>query len=234
MRKLSSAARIYMAGIAGLALALAVLLWPVAVRPAEPVTILFVIGFGMLAHAFPVQAARHQAYQATLPFIVLAAALFGTPQLLGFILLIHLAEQLRARRPWYIQFFNVCDYFVSAAAAGLLYRFAAGSLQVSPLAEIEAGLAAGCAFVLLNRLMLVGILWLARGITPACSALFKADLLAADLVITWVSTPMLILAALAGPWAMLLSIGPLLLVRPALSYLLTQESRAVQREATAA
>src|SRR5919108_3750845 len=104
---LSRAAKAYMAAISGLALALAVLLWPVAVRPAAPAAVLFVIGLGMLAHAFPVQAARHQAYQATLPFIVLAAALFSTPQLLGFILLIHLAEQLRTRRPWHIQFFNV-------------------------------------------------------------------------------------------------------------------------------
>ena len=233
-RNLSRAAKAYIAATSGLALALTILLWPVAVRPAHPVAVLFVIGFGMLAHAFPVQAARHQAYQATLPFIVLAAALFSTPQLLGFILLIHLAEQLRTRRPWYIQFFNVCDYFVSAAIAGLLFRFAAGSLQVSPLGDIEAGLAAGCAFVLLNRLMLGGILWLARGLNLASSGLFKADLLAADLVITWVSTPMMILAALAGPWAMLLSVGPLFLVRPALSYLLTQEARTMRREATAA
>ena len=233
-RNLSRAAKAYIAATSGLALALAILLWQVPVRPAQPAAVLIVIGFGMLAHAFPVQAARHQAYQATLPFIVLAAALFNTPQLLGFILLIHLAEQLRTRRPWYIQFFNVCDYFVSAAIAGLLYRFAAGSPQVSPLAGIEAGLAAGCAFVLINRLMLSGILWVARGVSLVSSGLFKADLLAADLVITWVSTPMLILGAMAGPWAMLLSVGPLFLVRPALSYLLSQESRSLQREASAA
>src|SRR2546427_10441498 len=76
----------------------------------------------MVAHAFPIQGSRHQAYQVTLPFIITAAALFSAGQLVAFVVLIHLAEQARLRRPLHIQWFNLCNYFLSAAMAAAFFH----------------------------------------------------------------------------------------------------------------
>jgi len=122
--RLSGPALAYIAGASIVAIAVAVIRWHSEI---DGNVVLFgvIAGLGMLAHAYPVQGFRHQAYQVTLPFIVIAAATFSTPELVAFIVLIHLAEQVRLRRRLYIQWFNVCDYYLSAAAAAAVYQRAA-------------------------------------------------------------------------------------------------------------
>src|SRR5947199_361681 len=87
------------------------------------------------------------------------------------------------------------------------------------LSAVAAGMAAGCTFVALNRVFLAGALWLARGLSPAASGLLLPRLLAADLIIAWIAGPMLVLTLQAGPWMVLVTAGPLLLARTALSVL---------------
>src|SRR5439155_10365062 len=137
-------------------------------------------GLGMMAHAFPIQGFRHQAYQVTLPFIVTAAALFSATQLIAFVVLIHLAEQVRTRRRLYIQWFNLCNYFLSAAMAAGFFHRAIALLPEGAPGQVAAAMAAGCTFVALNRAFLAGALWLARGLSPAASGLLLPRLLAAD------------------------------------------------------
>ncbi|HVH65686.1 MAG TPA: hypothetical protein VM674_06575 [Candidatus Acidoferrum sp.] len=184
---------------------------------------LIITVIGALAHANPVRGFRHQAYQVTLPFIVLAAAMFNAIQLVAFIFVIHLAEQVRLRRPLYIQWFNACDYLVSAAVAAMFFHRATAALVDGALGQLIAALAAACAFILINRLLLAGILWLARQLSPLASGLFQPELLAADLIIAWISGPMLVVALQAGVWTILVTAGPLLLARPALSALLRRQ-----------
>src|SRR5205809_3836685 len=183
----STAALAYIAGVSAAAVVLAIALG----RGSGPGTLVggFVIltGLAMLAHAYPVQGFRHQAYQVTLPFIVIAAATLSAPQLVAFIVLIHLAEQARLRRRLYIQWFNLCDYYLSAAAAAAVYHRATLLLPDDALGHVAAALSAGCAFLLLNRVLLAGALWLARGLSPLASGLFQSELLATDLIITWVA-----------------------------------------------
>src|SRR5207302_10842163 len=80
-------------------------------------------------------------------------------------------------------------------------------------------------------------LWFARGLSPRASGLFQSELLAADLIITWIAGPMLLLTLQTGPWTVLVSAGPLFLARPALSTLLarrqTPERPAAARAACA-
>jgi len=227
--RLAAAARVYLAGVAVLAIGVAVLLWISDARAAiAPVTFLGITALGMLAHAFPVRASRHQAYQVTLPFIIIAAASFSVPQLIAFLVLIHSAEQLRVRRPLHIQAFNLCDYFLSAAAAAVFYQHASALMPSTVLSSVEASMAAGCTFIVLNRLLLMGALWTARGVSPARCGLFKPELLAADLVIIWISGPMLVLTAQAGLLMLLVTAGPLCLARPALTALLAGRDQATQ------
>src|SRR5437879_2886838 len=167
-------------------------------------------------------------------FGVIAAATFSTPELVAFIVLIHLAEQVRLRRRLYIQWFNVCDYYLSAAAAAAVYQRAAQLLPDDAFGYLAAALSAGCAFVLLNRVLLAGALWFARGLSPRASGLFQSELLAADLIITWIAGPMLLLTLQTGPWTVLVTAGPLLLARPALSTLLARRQTPERPEAARA
>jgi hypothetical protein len=231
--RLSTAALAYISGTSILAIAVAVIRWR-SETSGNLVLFIVVTGLGMLVHAYPVQGFRHQAYQVTLPFIVMAAATLSAPQLVAFIVLIHIAEQARLRRRLYIQWFNLCDYYLSAQAAAEVYHRATLLLPHDALGHIAAALSAGCVFVLLNRVLLSGALWLARGLSPLASGLFQSELLAADLIITWVAGPMLVLTLQEGPWMVLVVAGPLLLARPALSALLARRGAGVQPAAARA
>jgi hypothetical protein len=228
-------ALVYIAGVSIAAVTAALLLWRSEGPPASLIVFLVLSGLGMLAHAYPVQGFRHQAYQVTLPFIVVAAAMLNVSQLVAFIVLIHLAEQARVRRRLDIQWFNVCNYFLSAAMAAAFYHKATVLLPDGALGQVASALSAGCTFVLLNRIQLAGVLWLARGLAPLASGLFQPELLAADLIIAWIAGPMLVLTLEAGPWMVLATAGPLLLARLALSTLLARrEAPARSTEARAA
>ena len=234
-KPLSSQARIYISGLGLLALAAALALLTQRLPSASLLDFLLVTSLGVIAHAFPIKAPRHQSYQATLPFIIVAAATFSAPQLVAFILLIHLGEQLRVRRRWYIQSFNVFGYFLAAAIACVLYHRAAALLPGTVLGPMEAALTAGSAFVLFNRVFLAGILWLARGVSLARSGLFRPELLAVDLIITWIAAPMLVLDLLGGSWTLVVAAGPLFLFRPAFASILAATEKAVRpRRARAA
>src|SRR5881398_2526437 len=227
--RLSTAALAYIAGVSGTAVVVAIAFG----RASGPGALvgLFVI----LAHAFPIQGFRHQAYQVTLPFIVTAAALFSATQLIAFIVLIHLAEQARTRRRLYIQWFNLCNYFLSAALAAIFYHRAVALLPEGAIGQVAAAMAAGCTLIAVNRILLAGALWLARGLSPAASGLWLPQLLAADLIMAWMAGPMLVLTLEAGPWMVLVTAGPLLLARTALSVLVPRrQQRSRQARARAA
>jgi hypothetical protein len=227
-RRLSTAALAYIAGVSIAAVAAGLILWRSEGPAASLVVFAVLAGLGMLAHAYPVQGFRHQAYQVTLPFIIVAGAMLNAWQLVAFIVLIHLAEQARLRRRLDIQWFNVCNYFLSAAIAAAFYHRATALLPEGAPGQVAAALAAGSTFVLFNRALLAGALWLARGLSPVASGLFKPELLAADLIIVWISGPMLALTLEAGPWMVLATAGPLLLARLALSALLARREAPAQ------
>src|SRR3989441_12177557 len=212
--RLSTAALAYISGTSILAITVAAIRWR-SETSGNLVLFIVVTGLGMLAHAYPVQGFRHQAYQVTLPFIVIAAATLSAPQLVAFIVLIHVAEQARLRRRLYIQWFNICDYYLSAVAAAAVYHRATLLLPGDALGHIAAALSAGGPFVLLNRVLLAGALWLARGLSPVASGLFQSELLAADLIIALVAGPMLGVTLAAGPWTVLVTAGAPLLVAAA-------------------
>lgn len=220
--RLPSAARTYIGVVSVIALGCAVLLWSADRRTAGLAEFVSITALGMLAHAYPIRASRHQAYQVTLPFIIMAAALFSTPQLVAFTLLIHVGEQIRVRRPLYIQLFNLGNYFLSALAAAVFYQRALAIMPAGTLSLVEAALAAGCTFIVINRLLLSVALWTARGLSPVRSGLFSPELLAADLIIIWISGPMLVLSSHGGVGLLLVAAGPLCLARVALGALLAQ------------
>ena len=229
-RGMSIATRSYIAAVSLVALIAAALLWRNGAPAAGVTAFLLVAGLGALAHAYPIQGFRHQAYQVTLPFIVIAAAMFSAAQLVAFIILIHLAEQARVRRRPSIQWFNVCNYLISAAIAALLFHRAAQLLLPDgALGQLIDATAAASVFILVNRVLLTGVLWLARGLSPLASWLFQPEMLAADLVIAWIAGPMLVVAVAAGTWTVLFTAGPLLFARTALTSLIRRRQESPSR-----
>jgi hypothetical protein len=218
----------YIGGVSLAALVAAGFVWWTGAPAAGLGTVIAVTALGATAHAYPIQGFRHQAYQVTLPFIMIAAALFSAPQLVAFILLIHLAEQARLRRRLYIQWFNACNYLSSAAVASVLFHRASLLLPEGALGQLIGAIAAACSFIVINRLLLAGVLWLARGLSPVASGLFQPELLAADLVIAWIAGPMLVVALDAGAWSLLLTAGPLLFARPALASLIGRRPQSIR------
>jgi hypothetical protein len=227
--RLPTAARGYIAALSLATILSCPLLWQAKGVPISLGSSFLIFSLGMLAHAYPIQGFRHQAYQVTLPLIVLAAVLFSTAELVAFIVLIHVAEQARLRRRLPIQWFNTCNYLFSAVIAGATYRGVALLLPEGALGQVAAVLAAGCTFILLNRVLLAGVLWLSRGLSPLASGLFEQELLAADLVIAWMAGPMLVLTLVAGTWMILVTAGPLVLARPALAALLAKYETPIQQ-----
>lgn len=228
--RLSMAARAYIVGLSAVAVAVGIALVRTSGSGALVGTFIVLTGLGMLTHAFPVQGLRHQAYQVTLPFIVIAAAMFSAAQLVAFIILIHLAEQARVRRRPSIQWFNVCNYLISAAIAALLFHRAAQLLLPDgALGQLIDATAAASVFILVNRVLLTGVLWLARGLSPLASGLFQPEMLAADLVIAWIAGPMLVVAVAAGTWTVLFTAGPLLFARTALTSLIRRRQESPSR-----
>src|SRR5438270_4788550 len=90
----SIATRAYIAAMSVGAVVAAGILWGNHPKAASLAMFVVVAAVGAIAHAYPIQGFRHQAYQVTLPFIVIAAAVFSAPQLVAFILLIHVAAVL--------------------------------------------------------------------------------------------------------------------------------------------
>src|SRR3989442_4842181 len=226
--RLSAAAVAYIAGLSGAAVVGTFALSRVGGSGALVWTFVILTGLGQAAQAFPIQGSLHQASQVTFRFIITAAALFSAGQLVAFVVLIHLAEQARLRRPLHIQWFNLCNYFLSAAMAAAFFHRAIALLPEGAIGQVVAAMTAGCTFVVLNRLILDGALWLARGLSLAASGLLLPRLVAADLIIAWMAGPMLALTLQAGAWMVLVTARPLLLARTALTGRVPQGPRRVK------
>ena len=115
-------ARLYVASICGLALALAALAaWqPAAQAPFERFALLVLAA--AVAHSFPVSTPGKQAYHVSLPFFVAAIILLSPIQFVALVGLVHIAEQARKRRSAFAQLFNAAAYTLTGLVAQAAYR----------------------------------------------------------------------------------------------------------------
>src|SRR6201997_2694403 len=92
-----------------------------------------------------------------------------------------LPEWLRQRYPWYIQTFNIANYVTSGVAAWAVGH--AIGFSGSAGREAVAGVCAALAFVVTNRLLLMPMLYLGRGLAPRDSGLLGGEDLSIELVL---------------------------------------------------
>ncbi|HEU5243371.1 MAG TPA: HD-GYP domain-containing protein [Gaiellaceae bacterium] len=119
---------------------------------------------------------------------VVAGALLLPPELLILLVVIHcLPDWLKQRYPWYIQTFNIANYVTSGVAAWAVAH--AIGFPASPSREAVAGACAAVTFVFTNRLLLLPMLYLGRGLTPRRTGLLDAEDVTIELVLALMAVP---------------------------------------------
>ena len=167
---------------------------------------------------------RQRVFHTGLAFTV-AAALLLPP---AFVLLVcavqHLPEWLRQKYPWFIQTFNIANYMLAGLAAWAATH--AVGFPGSPSRMAAAGVLAGVVFVVANRLLLMPMLYLGRGLTPRQTGLLDLDDTALELVLALMAVPLAVLWLQSLALA-LLALAPLFVVH------LTQRATLKVEEANA-
>jgi putative nucleotidyltransferase with HDIG domain len=136
---------------------------------------------------------RRRVFHPGILFIV-AGALLLPPELMILLVVVQcLPDWFKQRYPWHIQTFNIANYVVSGVAA-----WAVGEAIGFPASlgrEAAAGAGAAVVFVAANRLLLLPMLYLGRGLTPRKTGLLDAEDLTIELVLALMAVPV------AGLWA---------------------------------
>ena len=170
-----------------------------------------------LAQVFEVRTPNNKAYVATIAFLVAAAILVGPLGCVVVSVAPFAVEQLRRPKASYIQVFNASSHILCTLAASYAFDVVSGSpyglahrLDGSRGALLGS-LAALVAFLVVNHVSLVLVLWWARGVQPRESGLLGVEgnltdgaLLALGVVVAalWSASPALVLFALV-PFALL-------------------------------
>jgi putative nucleotidyltransferase with HDIG domain len=145
---------------------------------------------------------RRRVFHPAILFVV-AGALLLPAELLILLVVVHcLPDWLKHRYPWYIQTFNIANYVVAGLAA-----WAAAQLIGFP----AAGALAAVVFVVTNRVVLMPMLYLGRGLKPLETGLLDGEDVTIELVLALMAVPLAYFwphnAALAA-----LSLAPLFLI----------------------
>jgi putative nucleotidyltransferase with HDIG domain len=152
---------------------------------------------------------RRRVFHPAIVFIV-AGALLLSPQLLVLLVVITcVPDWLKQRYPWYIQTFNIANYVLSGVAAWAMGD--AIGFSGSPGREALAGGCAAVTFVLANRLLLLPMLYLGRGLTPRKTGLLDGEDVTIELVLALMAVPVATLWGHSLP-LVALALAPLFLI----------------------
>ncbi|HEX4324429.1 MAG TPA: HD-GYP domain-containing protein [Gaiellaceae bacterium] len=145
---------------------------------------------------------RQRVFHPAILFVV-AGALLLPPELMILLVVVHcLPDWFKQRYPWYIQTFNIANYVTSGIAAWAVGQ--AIGFPASAPREAAAGACAAVVFVVTNRLLLLPMLYLGRGLTPRKTGLLDGEDITIELVLALMAVPVaalwthsLVLVALA-------------------------------------
>ena len=152
---------------------------------------------------------RRRVFHPAIVFVV-AGALLLPPELLILLIVVHcLPDWLKQRYPWYIATFNIANYVAAGLAAWAVARGI--GFPASPGREALAGALAAGVFVVANRLLLMPMLYLGRGLTPGETGLLDGEDFTLELVLSLMAVPLAAFWAGSIPLAAL-SLAPLVLI----------------------
>jgi len=152
---------------------------------------------------------RRRVFHPAILFVV-AGALLLPPELMILLVVIHcLPDWLKQRYPWYIQTFNIANYVTSGVVAWAVAQ--AIGFSGSGGREAAAGACAATAFVVTNRLLLLPMLYLGRGLTPRKTGLLDGEDVTIELVLALMAVPVAAFWPHSVPLAAL-ALAPLFLI----------------------
>lgn len=164
---------------------------------------------GSIAQLGAVHLTQNRVFHPAIVFVVAGALVLTPEQVALMCLLQHIPDWVKQRYAWYIQPFNIANYVLAATAAAYAARAVPSGPALDRLAL--AGIAAVVIFVAVNRVLLAGMLRLARGVKLSQSRLVALDDLALESVLALIAVPFAALYEWSVPLA-LLSLAPLVLV----------------------
>jgi putative nucleotidyltransferase with HDIG domain len=131
---------------------------------------------------------RRRVFHPGIVFVV-AGALLLPPELMILLIVVQcLPDWLKQRYPWYIQAFNIANYVtagIAAWAVGQAIGFPGSSSR-----EAVAGACAAATFVTANRLLLLPMLYLGRGLTPRATGLLDGEDMTIEFVLALMAVPL--------------------------------------------
>ncbi|HEY2183277.1 MAG TPA: HD-GYP domain-containing protein [Gaiellaceae bacterium] len=131
---------------------------------------------------------RRRVFHPAIVFIV-AGALLLPPELMILLIVVHcVPDWLKQRYPWHIQTFNIANYVASGVAAWAMAQ--AIGFPASPGREAAAGACAAFTFVVVNRVLLLPMLYLGRGLKPRETGLLDGEDVTIELVLALMAVPL--------------------------------------------
>src|SRR5579884_1423236 len=120
-----------------------------------------------------------------------------------------LPDWLKQRYAWYVQTFNIANYVAAGIAAWAVVQVI--GIHGSDGRQAVAGGTAACTFVLVNRLLLLPMLCLGRGLSPLETGLLDGEDITIELVLALMAVPLAEFWAARLPLAAL-ALAPLFLI----------------------
>ena len=203
---------------------------PVAATHVEPghwLRFLVLTGLASAAQLASFQLNRRRVFHPAIVFVV-AGALLLPPELMVLLVIVHcIPDWLKQRYPWYIQTFNIANYaFAGFAAWGVARIIGFGQLGWR---EAGSGLAAALAFVVVNRVLLVPMLQLARGLTLRETGLLKIEDASLELVLALTAVTLAVLWDIR-PWLVPFALAPLFVIHFTQRAILEVEEKGAELE----
>ncbi len=153
---------------------------------------------------------RRRVFHPAIVFIVAGALLLPPELMILLVVITCVPDWLKQRYPWYIQTFNIANYVLSGVAAWAV-GWAIG-FPASAGRDAVAGACAAVTFVLANRLLLLPMLYLGRGLTPRKTGLLEGEDVTIELVLALMAVPVAVLWSHSLP-LVALALAPLFLIR---------------------
>jgi putative nucleotidyltransferase with HDIG domain len=167
------------------------------------------VGLASAAQLLSFHLNRRRIFHPAILFVV-AGALLLRPEFLILLVVIHcVPDWFKQRYPWYIATFNIANYVMSGIAA-----WAVADLIGFPSSagrEAAAGAMAAGVFVVANRLLLMPMLYLGRGLKPRASGLLNGEDFTLELVLSLMAVPLAVFWGHSIPLAAL-TLAPLFLI----------------------
>jgi len=214
MKKMSSAAKMYILGT--ILIGLGLIIWQlVELDRANPVLYLLAT-LGAVAQTLKVAGPNDRTNYSIAWFVYgFAFIAFGSVAAIFVIVIAHLAEWIWHKYPWFIQSFNIGNHVLSIFLAGLAFQSISRGSKMLDLRWTLGLVAANLIFVFGNHFLVGWVVKLARQQSFAQSGVFELLTLSLDFTVLTLGT----VSALAwsyNPFLAALSILPLVLLYQAL------------------